>query len=530
MRNMKFSLMLVCALSLAALLNGCGSSSKEGASSPADVAKVSETACRVCHAATIDPVSTDSILQDYLASAHNLVPGARSHYPDGVGCQGCHGGGAQHNGVGPIPYSNPDAEGKCYSCHTGHFNAAHVATNSTDAQYVSKNFENSCTSCHDPHKADKGITQTHKDWAETGHAKVTSKAFTEYDFKNRNIAGVYSCGRCHTSTGFVHFLDDNYAQPFPKTTWATAGDASREVITCKACHTSFNYKNSVRKAGTYTAAYGVAGLQASVMYDDAATSNLCVPCHTGLLNEAAIEAVKDFTNTDFSAVSSHYFAAAATLYSKVGFKYYSDPVKYDPALDFNGTHFSHNQIGINDYKLPLTFAPFQATGFKGPCVSCHMQSGNHKLDIAPGYAAGGICTKCHLGPYAMTAAKIEEEKEGYNASLSLLEAVLSSKGMTYTTTYPYFATKNWTAVGPANGSGKQNMGAAFNFNFLKHEPGAFAHNRIYAKRIIYDSLEYLQKATVDGTINFSNFSSATVPVSKARTYLSKEGAPSGTRP
>ncbi|HIJ96370.1 MAG TPA: hypothetical protein HPP94_11655 [Desulfuromonadales bacterium] len=77
------------------------------------------------------------------------------------------------------------------------------------------------------------------------------------------------------------------------------------------------------------------------------------------------------------------------------------------------------------------------------------------------------------------------------------------------------------------------MGTAFNFNFLKHEPGAFAHNRTYAKRLIFDSLEYLQKGTVNGTLDFSSLSydgSITVDIVKASAYLSKEGAPLGTRP
>ena len=95
--------------------------------------------------------------------------------------------------------------------------------------------------------------------------------------------------------------------------------------------------------------------------------------------------------------------------------------------------------------------------------------------------------------------------------------------MNYTPHYPYFATKNWNAAGPSGGTGKQNMGAAFNFSLLKHEPGAFAHNRVYAKRLIFDSVDYLQHGAVTGIINFTSFSSATVPVSAARTYI-------GTRP
>ncbi len=73
------------------------------------------------------------------------------------------------------------------------------------------------------------------------------------------------------------------------------------------------------------------------------------------------------------------------------------------------------------------------------------------------------------------------------------------------------AVKNWlTTSGPApfplpdtdaTGavSGKNNMGAAFNFNLFRHDPGAYAHNRYYVKRLLYDSIDWLD----DNLLNFS---------------------------
>ena len=48
-------------------------------------------------------------------------------------------------------------------------------------------------------------------------------------------------------------------------------------------------------------------------------------------------------------------------------------------------------------------------------------------------------------------------------------------------------------------TGKNNMGAAFNYNLLEHDPGAFVHNRRYAARLIYDAIDWLD----DNTMNFS---------------------------
>jgi hypothetical protein len=73
------------------------------------------------------------------------------------------------------------------------------------------------------------------------------------------------------------------------------------------------------------------------------------------------------------------------------------------------------------------------------------------------------------------------------------------------------ATRNWlTKTGPAPfttpdpdttgaTSGRNNMGAAFNFNLFEHDPGAYAHNRYYVKRLIYDSLDWLD----DNNLNYS---------------------------
>jgi hypothetical protein len=43
------------------------------------------------------------------------------------------------------------------------------------------------------------------------------------------------------------------------------------------------------------------------------------------------------------------------------------------------------------------------------------------------------------------------------------------------------------------------MGACFNFNLLKREPAAYVHARTYARRLLYDTIDFLD----DGVINQS---------------------------
>ena len=152
----KLSFMLLGALSLAALLGGCGSDNKEGNSSPGGVARVpDEATCRVCHAATIDPVTKTAIVSDFLGtvSPTNLLGAPSIHYqlPNGkmneeAGCQGCHGGGAQHNGVGPLPYNNPLADkNKVSRC-----NAAECHNGKVPADFINGDvtFVKDCAVCH----------------------------------------------------------------------------------------------------------------------------------------------------------------------------------------------------------------------------------------------------------------------------------------------------------------------------------------------------------------------------------------------
>jgi hypothetical protein len=106
------------------------------------------------------------------------------------------------------------------------------------------------------------------------------------------------------------------------------------------------------------------------------------------------------------------------------------------------------------------------------------------------------------------------------------------------------AVKNWlTRTAPAPftvpdtdttgaTSGKNNMGAAFNFNLLEHDPGSYAHNRYYVKRLIYDAIDWLDDNQPNysvGTTLTTSCNAPTPPVycDKATTYLLPNGVING---
>jgi len=191
-------------LLITALLTACGSSNREGSGNPESVARVSETGCRICHAVSTDPLTGGDIVDDFLASPHNR---------EDVGCQGCHGGGAQHNGIGPIPFPNP--VDRCAVCHdgTGTFGspattAAHVSTFFPSVGGVDR-----CGSCHNAHNP-----------------------------LGRFVGG--SCVACHAfplnRTAFGNFVNDNngvraITGEFAKRSHHVTGRAATDAD-CAACH------------------------------------------------------------------------------------------------------------------------------------------------------------------------------------------------------------------------------------------------------------------------------------------------------
>jgi hypothetical protein len=67
-------------------------------------------------------------------------------------------------------------------------------------------------------------------------------------------------------------------------------------------------------------------------------------------------------------------------------------------------------------------------------------------------------------------------------------------------------------------SAKNNQGAALNFNMLDHDPGGYVHNRMYVKRLMYDSIDWLD----DNQMNYSV--GATLNALDVTTYTWKTGA------
>jgi hypothetical protein len=141
--------------------------------------------------------------------------------------------------------------------------------------------------------------------------------------------------------------------------------------------------------------------------------------------------------------------------------------------------------------------------------------------------AGTSCAGCHTAAAYLDAGRMNARIGKFAASLLALQKVLEGKGIYFADRNPYFF--DAAGVPVTNWGRAEVMGAAFNFNLLKHEPGAYAHNMVYAKRLIYDSIDFLDNGQLDNTVAASIGALAGLSAAEkaaAAGYL----APAGARP
>lgn len=557
MKSMTYLKVVPLAAALLALA-GCGSDNREPGA-PQTATFTASAACIGCHADNkISPVTGAKIVDEWKLGAHNTKSGAS--------CPDCHNPLGHPNG-GTIT-SNP-VDTVCQGCHTApastdttaklraHFvsftsssvNAVSGATTKYgSATYVTTQEPQKCRICHNPHD-NSSVLQVNRDWADSGHGDVASLAFGE-----RNWPGSNPCVRCHTTTGYLTYVTTGAITTFT---------GNKEVVTCEACHVNYSWQRRALSAvvALYSTSSGTANKALNrVTYPDAKTSNICINCHVGReigTNILNLPATTDFGNKSFE--NSHYLTAGATLYGVSG---------YENFLGVSGGANRTYTKTVAHQGLGLTVAN---TGTDvGPCVSCHMKnSTNHKFKPVAKDASGNVtailsssvCSNCHgvAGTLATTLgwsnlAGLDQRHKQWEAALEALKAQLEKRSIFFKEAHPYFynkanptstsstgpdVQKNWAnSDGTTPGAniaarrliGEPNMGAAFNFNLLEHDPGSFAHNRYYTRQLIYDSIDWLDNYTMDFSVGntLNALSAATTYKTNAMTYLLVNGTPTGT--
>ncbi len=316
---------------------------------------------------------------------------------------------------------------------------------------------------------------------DAGHFAGSQEAFRHWD-EEGEVPG--TCARCHTGVGLPLYLKEG----------VNISERPANGLLCSTCHNDLT---------TFTR-YEVK----SVKFPSGATvdsgnldMNLCLNCHQGREStvsvNAAIKGLDDDTVAETLRFRNiHYFAAGATLFGSM----------VQGAYQYAGQEY----LG--------RFA--HVSGFDN-CMACHDTHGLTVKVSACGNCHAGVKSPEDLEKIRMSptdydgdgdtteglAGEVETYREKLYAALQDYVKNVVGTAIVYNPfAYPYF-------FADANGNGALDEGekaystwtprllrAAYNYQYVTKDPGAFAHNGKYIIQVLYDTLTDLgQKVTVDMT-------------------------------
>jgi len=343
-------------------------------------------------------------------------------------------------------------------------------------------------------------------WHTSGHGDSTAEAFRHWDAGGEVPT---SCARCHTSSGFVDYIEDGTTD---------SAVLPMESVECSACHNSENLfaDDSTRFDDLFAH-----GALEPVEFPSGATgtmgdsSNLCISCHQGRSSglaidvasvNSAVQAPTDYDSFDF--INRHYYAAGAIMFG-------SDvTASYEYAgKNYQGRNTFEGHAGSND-----------------SCVSCHMR-GTEDHSFLPEVSD---CSQCHLGitefeelglPDGIAnvdydgntlGESFDTEIVGFEARLLTAMQRYANLGLPQPSpivygphAYPYWFkdTNDDGLLTP----GEDNYGnryrdfnnellrAAYNYHSAQ-DPCGDIHNYKYVIQSIYDSTDMLDNGVLDGSI------------------------------
>ncbi|MFZ1337769.1 MAG: polyheme membrane-associated cytochrome C [Paracoccaceae bacterium] len=311
-------------------------------------------------------------------------------------------------------------------------------------------------------------------WLASAHADSTTESFRHWDTEGE-IPG--TCAVCHSTTGIVDYL---------ATPPVTAGVIPHSVaigttVECAACHND--------NAAALESVLFPNGQMVSI----ANSSAICTVCHQGRNSmdqvDASVASIgDDEVSPAIPFVNIHYAAAAST--------------------QLGATVRGGYQYEGRSYAGPFG----HVAGFE-TCVSCH---GAHDTEVKL-----ESCTTCHAGAADFRAIRTTppdvlgdgNTSAGIATVIDQLHSQLEVAIRTYATevgggniaysktAFPYFfndlngngsadpeeavfpnAYKSWTP---------RLLRAAYNYQFVAKDGGAFAHNPHYVIQLMIDSIEDL---------------------------------------
>jgi hypothetical protein len=334
---------------------------------------------------------------------------------------------------------------------------------------------------------------------DAGHFDGTKMAFRDWDETGVVPA---ACAKCHSSEGLPEFLKNGGTVAVDArgniVTTGTTGAHPTNGFACTTCHNDLakftlhpvtNVPFPSGKTVTFSTEKDADGNLVPV------DANVCLECHQGRQSTASVNLKTKGLEDDvvpekpLSFSNVHYFAAGASLFGD------------DAQVAY--------QYADKEYAGRNMHAP----GFQ-TCTDCH-STHTQELEFDK-------CVTCHAGAKSPQDIRIsandldgdKDVKEGASAEIMALEEKLlvaiqayakdvAKKPILYSpSAYPYFF-EDTNANGkidekePAYSAWTPRLlRAAYNYQYVQKDPGAFAHNAKYIGQVLFDALEDLGKGGV----------------------------------
>lgn len=322
-----------------------------------------------------------------------------------------------------------------------------------------------------------------KEWESSPHAKKDAEAFVHWDHTDDKMVPE-ACAKCHSTSGFMDFIGADGSTEWKVDKKAPLGS----TVECVACH---NNVTRFLTQVTFPSGATVEGIG-----DEAR----CMTCHQGRASTVSIhestDGIADDTVSDkLHFINVHYRAAAATRYGTVakgGYEYggkayeglYGHDEGAETCIDCHNPHTT--KVRAED------------------CSFCHREVRDEKDFVNVRESKGDYDGDGDVKEgIAMEVNSLHEAL--YNAILSYAKDVAGSPIGYDAHNYPYF-------LSDTNGNGKIDeeevkrsngykawtprlLKAAYNYQFVAKDPGAYTHNPSYIIQLLHDSLADLGTKT-----------------------------------
>ncbi|KAA0891326.1 PKD domain-containing protein [Oryzomonas rubra] len=384
-----------------------------------------------------------------------------------------------------------------------------------------------CSDCHGHNNA------INADYAASGHGKNTDEAdgsqhaWSHYVWSGKTATPPQNganCQRCHSTYGFLKFA--NATTGLTRLAFNDGpGKQPNGVLACIACHK--NTEGALRSdSATYATGYVAQYVPRPVTsgtskgqgynqdmatavattyenFGDKQNSNLCITCHSGRANAALIANV--FAGVGGTNAWNGYSTVQTNLYQHAANP--AQTVKGRGAYEFS----NYSALGLTRSHWNIV-----GDGTQGPCVGCHYTSPNsHTLeavDFTNGKIVSTVCVTCHTNT---SFGDVKAAKDDYAALVQTLTNLITINNMAWgeraDVNMGFIPSKlGRTAIDSTVARAQKNYGAWYNWQLATvYDQAAYVHNPAYIRKVIIDTIDYLDDGTVNGSATNALFNNMT---------------------